>query len=366
VVAPPGSRFTVLAHPGGGGDGPRLPNGDHGLPVSTQGACVLTLKETGSPGGAIDARAKKHRGKPKGLIKPARLVVESAGRHYIPLTPTRKQIKLWKKQHKHRGHHGALASAAAAGDPVKVNCQPISFSPPPGPPPAPIFRNSTNVNPAPPPGFTVILGGLDLDGFCRSIGFAHSQLNTPVIAPNAALAWACVSFAGQQQPIDFAAACQHQYPGLNAVMVANLGNGYSGQCWARGTPTGGSGTTTTVNVPPPPPPSPPLHGCWNAPGNGGSRLQVQLSICVSNNQVTSISTSFQSPEPSGKTCFGRANLPHPIPLNPGGFFNFASFPPQTNITGGFSFAGQLLATGGTAGIRVGLCDGINVGRLLPP
>lgn len=72
------------------------------------------------------------------------------------------------------------------------------------------------------------------------------------------------------------------------------------------------------------------------------------------------------PEPNGTTCRASANLPHAIPLNPGGYFSFADFPPQTSIQGGFSFGGQLLQSGGTAAARVGLCDGVDFHSLKAP
>ena len=335
----------------------QLPSGNQGLSVTTQGACVLSLKEAPTPLASIAVASGRRRHlKREGLIKPFTLTVSSAGQHVLPLIPTRKEIELWRRHHK---HHRRAHTAASASDPLDVNCQPVNFTNT-GTPSSPVITNSSSASPTPPAGFTTLLGGLDLDGYCRSIGFSHSQLNSAIVAAGALNDWVCVSSSGGQTPINLQAACNFQYPGFNEILVGNSNNGYSGQCWAKGTPTGTS-TTTTTKVPPPPPPAPPLGGCWSRSSNVAS-----ISVCVSNNQVTSITAAVHESEPNGITCVANASLPHSIPLNPGGFFSFAIFPPQTSIQGGFSFAGQLLANAGTASARIGTCDGVVFNSLTPP
>jgi hypothetical protein len=347
-LSSPSSRFNVT-----GGGGVKLPSGYRGLPVQTQGACALSLNEAPTFTGAADAAARhrKRRGKREGLIKPFKLVVAGAGLHVLALVPTRKEIKLWRQHHKRRhGAHGASVST----DPVQVRCQPINFSVVPATPPAPILDNGAAINSAPPPGFTVHLGGLDADGFCRSLGFSRSQLNGSVVAPDATLHWVCVGSAGQQAPFDLEGACRWQYPGFDVVYVADINNAYSGQCWAIGTPVG-SAITTTINVSPPPPPGKPLSGCWS-----GSNAVGSISLCVSGNKVTSLRATAGHTSTSG-LCTASASIPQAIPLSTSGGFSFA-FP---TVSGGFSGEGQVTASGGQAGVGIASCTASGFWALKP-
>jgi len=361
TVSPPSSAFTVASHPSGG---VTLPSGYTGVPVQTSGACDLSLTEASAAHTASVAGAHhKHRLKTEGLIEPFRVSVASAGLHVLPLIPTKKELRLWRRQHHKRGRKASAAAAIAAPDPISITCQPVSYTIPTTPTPGPIALNSFSLTPAPSNTVTAgstQLGGLDLDGYCRSIGYVKSQVDGPIEGPDAATKWVCVSSSGGQAPIDLEAACKYQYPGFDTYLVENINNAYSGQCWAKGTPTG-AGTTTTVNVTPPPPPAPALSGCWSRSSNVAS-----VSICVSDNQVTSITAAVHAPEPNGITCIANASLPHSIPLNPGGYFSFDINPPQTDIQGGFSFGGQLIASGGVASVRIGTCDGIEFNSLTPP
>jgi hypothetical protein len=57
------------------------------------------------------------------------------------------------------------------------------------------------------------LGGLDLDGYCRTLGFSYSDTLRPRTGPGAAYNnWVCIASNGSQTPIDLLAACQAQYP----------------------------------------------------------------------------------------------------------------------------------------------------------
>ena len=98
-----------------------------------------------------------------------------------------------------------------------------------------------------PPG--VVLGGLILDSYCANLGFDHSAVNGPIVAPGAAFNWFCVAASGAQTPISIQAACLAQYPGPATIAFPqDVNNAYTWVCIAPtpghfGTPGG-----TTVDV----------------------------------------------------------------------------------------------------------------------
>jgi hypothetical protein len=65
-----------------------------------------------------------------------------------------------------------------------------------------------------------VVGGLDLNSYCQSLGFAYSMVIGNVqIAPGAAYNWVCVTAPGAQTPIVMQAACLFQYPGAEGSSV---------------------------------------------------------------------------------------------------------------------------------------------------
>ena len=92
-----------------------------------------------------------------------------------------------------------------------------------------------------------VVGGLDLNSYCQSLGFDHSMLiGNIVIGPGAAYSWVCVTATGTQTPIDMQAACLYQYPGqVTIAYPQDVNNGFSWVCIA---PTTGSFTDPTTNT----------------------------------------------------------------------------------------------------------------------
>jgi hypothetical protein len=83
-----------------------------------------------------------------------------------------------------------------------------------------------------------LLGGLDLDGYCLSIGFAGVTLTRPDSGPNAAFNnWRCKTADGATHPFSMEQACKWQYS-ANAVQAhpTDPDNAFSWLCYA--TPAG--------------------------------------------------------------------------------------------------------------------------------
>jgi hypothetical protein len=69
---------------------------------------------------------------------------------------------------------------------------------------------ASSVSP-PPPG--AVLGSLDLNGYCRSLGYSNAVLSNPQHGPQAAYNnWTCVAANGSTTPIDLQKACEATYP----------------------------------------------------------------------------------------------------------------------------------------------------------
>jgi len=99
-----------------------------------------------------------------------------------------------------------------------------------------------------PPG--TVVGGLVLDSYCQALGFDHSTVNGPIVAPGAAFQWNCVAASGSETPISLQGACLYQYPGqVTIAYPQDPDNAYSWVCIA---PTTGSttdpSTDTTVDT----------------------------------------------------------------------------------------------------------------------
>jgi len=94
-----------------------------------------------------------------------------------------------------------------------------------------------------------VVGGLDLDAYCQSIGDAYSTTPYPgTETPGGAYTWNCVAASGTETPIDMQAACNEQYPGqVTVAYPQDPNNSYSWVCLA---PTNGTysdpATDTTV------------------------------------------------------------------------------------------------------------------------
>lgn len=95
-----------------------------------------------------------------------------------------------------------------------------------------------------------VVGGLDLDAYCQSIGDAYSSTPYPgEETPGGAYTWDCVSASGAATPINMQAACAYEYPGEGTIAYPqDPDNSYSWVCLA---PASGSytnpATGTTVD-----------------------------------------------------------------------------------------------------------------------
>jgi len=103
-----------------------------------------------------------------------------------------------------------------------------------------------------PPG--TVVGGLVLDAYCRNLGFDHSAVNGPIVAPSAAFKWFCVATSGAQTPIIMQSACIAQYPGqVTIAFPQDVNDAYSWVCIvpAAGhfTDPGSNTTVDTVTTP---------------------------------------------------------------------------------------------------------------------
>jgi len=78
------------------------------------------------------------------------------------------------------------------------------------------------------------LGGLDLDAYCVSQGYAGVTLTKPRFGPNAAFNnWRCVTAAGRTYPFSMEQACKWQYH-LNPVQThpTDPDDAYTWVCYA--------------------------------------------------------------------------------------------------------------------------------------
>jgi hypothetical protein len=72
------------------------------------------------------------------------------------------------------------------------------------------------------------LGGVNLDGYCRSIGDVRSTL-----VGKTAYDWRCVTSSGGKAGIDMTKACRWQYNDPEAIdRVSNFYDPYSWRCWS--------------------------------------------------------------------------------------------------------------------------------------
>ena len=96
----------------------------------------------------------------------------------------------------------------------------------------------------PPPGTSI--GVLDLDAYCQSLGHARSQVEGPIVGPNAAYTWNCVTSTEGLTPVNLQGACSFSYP--NAGSVAYPQDVNDAHSWICVVPTTGvrtsAGTTT--------------------------------------------------------------------------------------------------------------------------
>ena len=110
-------------------------------------------------------------------------------------------------------------------------------------------------------------GGLDLIGYCQSIGQSTATITGPVIAPGAANTWVCVDAQGNKSALNLQAACDWEYPGQGTTLyVPDPNNAFSPVCnppthtvtgtvtmKTTGAPVGGvtisAGASTTLTKP---------------------------------------------------------------------------------------------------------------------
>jgi len=81
------------------------------------------------------------------------------------------------------------------------------------------------------------LGGINVDGYCVSLGFASVTLiKGGVVGPNFAYDnWFCVDSSGGTHPVSMERACKAQYTGNAVVALASDPNSaFSWDCYAAG------------------------------------------------------------------------------------------------------------------------------------
>jgi hypothetical protein len=77
------------------------------------------------------------------------------------------------------------------------------------------------------------LGGVDMQGYCRSRGYSRADLQGAT-----AYDWRCVDISGRRDQISMTDACRWQYATTEVIdRVADFYNPYSWQCWGTSTPT---------------------------------------------------------------------------------------------------------------------------------
>jgi hypothetical protein len=99
----------------------------------------------------------------------------------------------------------------------------------PGPGPQPPIPPVPNPSP-------VLLGGVDLNAYCRSIGFDFAELTSPQIGANAAYNnWVCSANGGSivktLPQSSFDAACTMQYNQNSYAHPANPNDAFTWQCF---------------------------------------------------------------------------------------------------------------------------------------
>ena len=85
----------------------------------------------------------------------------------------------------------------------------------------------------PPTGQLPLVGGLSLDGYCQSLGYANSTLTKPQIGPNAAFNnWRCRDAHGGLHLFSMERACQWQW-GTNAIQAhpTDRGDAFTWVCY---------------------------------------------------------------------------------------------------------------------------------------
>ena len=155
-----------------------------------------------------------------------------------------------------------------------------------------------------------LLGGMNLGGYCQSIGQGGSDLNGST--------WICTSTG---TAINMTSACQWQYPGQNAVALQDIpGNPYSWNCYAgttsvTPTPTSSVNPTATpvpTSVVTPTPtsiiaptvtPTPGsttiwlggmnLYGYCQSLGQGGSSLNGSTWVCSTTGNAINMNAACQ-------------------------------------------------------------------------
>jgi RHS repeat-associated protein len=80
------------------------------------------------------------------------------------------------------------------------------------------------------PGLTE-LGGLDLDGYCSSLGYFDAVVDGSIVAPDAAYDWYCNKQVTGQVPINLESACVAQY-GPSLAFVDDPNNAFTWNCYS--------------------------------------------------------------------------------------------------------------------------------------
>lgn len=81
-----------------------------------------------------------------------------------------------------------------------------------------------------------LLGGLDLDGYCRSQGHVRSGLIKPQIGPgNAHGNWRCIKSNGELKLVVMSDACQWQYPYVDhpRAKAQDNNDAFTWSCYSR-------------------------------------------------------------------------------------------------------------------------------------
>lgn len=153
---------------------------------------------------------------------------------------------------------------------------------------------ASSVSP-PPPG--AVLGSLDLNGYCRSLGYSNATLSNPQHGPQAAYNnWTCVAAGGSTTPIDLQKACEATYPERPILaQPTDADDAYTWRCYQLAQPP--------PPQPPPPPPAAAAESCAAGPPAPGPPRDVVILIT---GLTSELRYSYRY-DPLGKSYCGLAN-----------------------------------------------------------
>lgn len=128
-----------------------------------------------------------------------------------------------------RAVFAVVLAVAAVGCSADRSASPVA----PSPATVPSMQSAGPLSIVPPSDQLILIGGLSLDGYCQSLGYANSTLTKPQVGPNAAFDnWRCQAPDGATHAFSMTAACQWQY-GTKAIQAhpTNTDDAYTWVCY---------------------------------------------------------------------------------------------------------------------------------------